>query len=229
MTATSRNLGHARVVSILPGRIFRPRGIENSKPLSARRMAKQCRRAHRPTSGRMSLPCSFCGGERWTHTSNDFCRNRINHPWPMDRPCGPGLTATATGAARIVIDGINIVLAGDREDICGLQNSYPRGRMNPTDSATKAYRKTPMRHYPVVKLGSLARSMVSLQHCLKQASAILPSRKSSSRRKSDWSAGAHVPIIFSVPAQSRFANLPSRLHQVARGIVLRHGESTGGP
>jgi len=57
---------------------------------------------------------------------------------PMDRPCGPGLTATATGAARIVIDGINIVLAGDQEDICGLQNSYPRGKMNPTDSATKA-------------------------------------------------------------------------------------------
>jgi hypothetical protein len=66
------------------------------------------------------------------------------------------LTATATGAARIVIGGINIVLAGDQEDICGLQNSHPRGKMNPTDFAT------------------------------------------------------------------------SRFHQVARGIVLRHGESTGG-
>lgn len=153
VTSTSRNPGHARVVSTLPGRFLGPRGIVSSKP------------------------CIFCGGERWTHTSNDFCRS---------------------------------------------------GKVTPTDSATRAYRKTPMRYHPIVKLGSFARSMVSLQHCLKQACAILPSSKTSSRRQSDWSAGAQVPIMCSVPAQSRFANPPSRFYQVARGIVLRHCASTGG-
>ena len=42
----------------------------------------------------------------------------------VDRQCASGLTAIAAAAKQIVVDGINIVVAGGQENISEIQNSY---------------------------------------------------------------------------------------------------------
>lgn len=56
----------------------------------------------------------------------------------MDRQCSSGLMAIATAAKQIIVDGMNIVVAGGQENISAVQNPYVEWSAKDRDSAVTA-------------------------------------------------------------------------------------------
>ena len=80
----------------------------------------------------------------------------------MDRQCASGLMAIATGAKQIMVDGMDIVVAGGHENITAAQKAYFESMSGTFDEAL--LKISPNAYMPMLQTALWSHSAVQLWH-----------------------------------------------------------------
>ena len=118
----------------------------------------------------------------------------------MDRQCTSGLMAVATAAKRVMVDGMQVVVAGGRENIAAEQKNYFEGVIAAKDAALEAC--VPHAYTPMLQTAEF----VAHKYRVARDAQDLYSFKSRQRSALAWQQGRFDREIVPITAQMAVAD-----------------------
>ena len=114
----------------------------------------------------------------------------------MDRQCSSGLMAIATAAKQIMVDGMQVVVAGGQENISAVQNPYMEWVAREADRAV--INQAPHAYMPMLQTAEFVSSKYGISRDAQDAYALESQRRTAAAQQQGWFDDEIVPIAASM-------------------------------
>jgi acetyl-CoA C-acetyltransferase/acetyl-CoA acyltransferase len=118
----------------------------------------------------------------------------------LDRQCASGLMAVATAAKQVIVDGMDVVLAGGHDNISAVQNDYFNWAMREKDPAVTehvphAYMNMLQTAEHVAKTYGISREVQDAYSLQSQMRVVCPTRSCLSPPRWQWLTKQREPSL----------------------------------
>lgn len=110
----------------------------------------------------------------------------------MDRQCASGLMAIATAAKQVMIDGMDVVVAGGQENISAVQNAYMKWAAAEADPAVIA--KAAHAYMPMLQTAEFVAKKYGITREAQDSYALESQQRTAAAQQAGWLQSEIVPI-----------------------------------
>ena len=110
----------------------------------------------------------------------------------MDRQCASGLMAIATAAKQVMVDGMDVVVAGGQENISAVQNAYMKWAAAEADPAVIA--RAAHAYMPMLQTAELVAQRYGITREAQDAYALQSQQRTAAAQQAGYLAAEIVPI-----------------------------------